>query len=371
MRPSVCFFENVEGHISLGLPDVIEDLGRLGYRTTWGIFSASEVGAPHQRKRVFIMAHREDERLQLRSSERWTFQNRGEWSEVWNQPIGQGGASGEELAHRKCEGLERWGCGLQPESNRRGTPNNTSESRNLLVNTIDNDGGNVSRNKLGEEEQPISSNSSVLADSLCNGSRESREVRQGANGAIPFSNGESWGAWPSRPRQPQFSWEPPRVVGNAKHNGLPTSEVIGGDHQALHGESPREIQSEQPTRASRSIDDGGLSQGEGASMGNSAGMGLAGRRGQGGMEQESRVSEAEGSQPSFATQQSVNSCAGYDGQTEPSMGGDPNGPTNRVGHAELYVSCDNRTDELRLLGNGVVPATAELAWRTLWRELTA
>ena len=38
-------------------------------------------------------------------------------------------------------------------------------------------------------------------------------------------------------------------------------------------------------------------------------------------------------------------------------------------HGDLYTSCDNRTDELRLLGNGVVPATAELAFRTLWREL--
>jgi hypothetical protein len=39
-------------------------------------------------------------------------------------------------------------------------------------------------------------------------------------------------------------------------------------------------------------------------------------------------------------------------------------------HPDLFRSCDNRTDELRLLGNGVVPATAELAFRTLWEELT-
>ena len=57
IRPVRCFFENVEGHISLGLREVIEGLESLGYQTTWGIFSAAEVGAPHQRKRVYILAH--------------------------------------------------------------------------------------------------------------------------------------------------------------------------------------------------------------------------------------------------------------------------------------------------------------------------
>ena len=56
VKPFRCFFENVEGHISLGLREVISDLEILGYQTTWGIFSAAEVGAPHQRKRVYIMA---------------------------------------------------------------------------------------------------------------------------------------------------------------------------------------------------------------------------------------------------------------------------------------------------------------------------
>jgi len=35
----------------------------------------------------------------------------------------------------------------------------------------------------------------------------------------------------------------------------------------------------------------------------------------------------------------------------------------------IAVMTDNRTDELRLLGNGVVPATAALAFRTLLDEL--
>jgi len=57
IKPARCFFENVEGHISLGLSTVISDLEEDGYRATWGIFSAAEVGAPHQRKRVYILGN--------------------------------------------------------------------------------------------------------------------------------------------------------------------------------------------------------------------------------------------------------------------------------------------------------------------------
>lgn len=57
------------------------------------------------------------------------------------------------------------------------------------------------------------------------------------------------------------------------------------------------------------------------------------------------------------------------GQAEPSLGGDADGTTSGLDYAELCVSGDNRTDELRLLGNGVVPATATLAFRTLLQEI--
>jgi len=56
-------------------------------------------------------------------------------------------------------------------------------------------------------------------------------------------------------------------------------------------------------------------------------------------------------------------------QTQPSLGGDPDGSSSGLDYSKLCVSCDNRTDELRLLGNGVVPATAEKAFRTLIEKL--
>jgi DNA (cytosine-5)-methyltransferase 1 len=59
IRPVWCFFENVRGHTTMGLWRVLSDLEEDGYRTEWGLFSAEETGAPHQRIRCFILAHRE------------------------------------------------------------------------------------------------------------------------------------------------------------------------------------------------------------------------------------------------------------------------------------------------------------------------
>jgi site-specific DNA-cytosine methylase len=57
IRPRFVFCENVEGHVSLGLSTVLSDLEEDGYQTAWGIYSAEEVGAPHRRKRVFILGY--------------------------------------------------------------------------------------------------------------------------------------------------------------------------------------------------------------------------------------------------------------------------------------------------------------------------
>jgi len=56
VKPVWCFFENVEGHLSLGFDEVSRDLRRMGYFVEAGLFSAEEVGAPHRRKRLFIFA---------------------------------------------------------------------------------------------------------------------------------------------------------------------------------------------------------------------------------------------------------------------------------------------------------------------------
>jgi DNA (cytosine-5)-methyltransferase 1 len=56
-QPTAVFLENVEGHVTLGLAEVSSELARLGYRAKAGLFTAREVGARHQRRRLFILAY--------------------------------------------------------------------------------------------------------------------------------------------------------------------------------------------------------------------------------------------------------------------------------------------------------------------------
>lgn len=55
-RPALCFFENVPGHLILGFREVRRNLEERGYCVQAGLFSAAEIGAPHKRLRLFILA---------------------------------------------------------------------------------------------------------------------------------------------------------------------------------------------------------------------------------------------------------------------------------------------------------------------------
>ncbi|MEV0213386.1 DNA cytosine methyltransferase [Micromonospora sp. NPDC050695] len=56
LRPRYVIGENVMGHRTRGLRFVLRDLECLGYAATPGIVSAGEVGAPHRRQRIFVLA---------------------------------------------------------------------------------------------------------------------------------------------------------------------------------------------------------------------------------------------------------------------------------------------------------------------------
>lgn len=193
LRPRLCFFENVEGHISLGLSDVIEDLAGMGYRTTWGIFSAAEVGAPHQRKRVFILAHRKEFGLPQLTD------------------IGDGNGTvrttpvESAMANSDQSGLE--GCIQQGITREKGSDVVASGCCRTLADTNDFRGG---------EDQLLSQ---LRSTGVKQSSRCPRVL--GAKGKA----GEVT-VWPSRPGEQQYGWEPPRVVEGRCH-----SEAVADGHR--------------------------------------------------------------------------------------------------------------------------------------------
>lgn len=57
VRPRFAFVENSPALTSRGLGVVLGDLAALGYDAEWGVLGAADVGAPHQRDRIWIVAH--------------------------------------------------------------------------------------------------------------------------------------------------------------------------------------------------------------------------------------------------------------------------------------------------------------------------
>lgn len=81
-RPGIVVLENVRGHLSLGFKEVLKDLAQLGYDARWQVVRASDVGAPHQRARLFIIAYTDSTtREQSRRADRAI---RGEASEIFH-----------------------------------------------------------------------------------------------------------------------------------------------------------------------------------------------------------------------------------------------------------------------------------------------
>ena len=269
LRPAIVFLENVEGIISSKLGEgwtdtegtpvllhVLRELERVDYKATAGVFSASEIGAPHQRKRIFIMAH---------------------------------------ANHIKCA---------------TGSLNFVHQNRRSMAGFR----GSVSK------EWSTSSNAII----------SNRDV------------------WPSRRGEDQKEWEPRRVVVEELVNSLCFSQHNVEDDQSTDGE-------QDPKQASRMFVNARLSNDP---LVNS---------------NESRLERAllkEQSRETFPRSSSRSSSSrDIQREVKSSLGGDIDGSSDWMDYGDLCESVCNRTDELRLLGNGVVPSTAERAFRVLWEKI--
>ena len=108
VRPQYVFVENSPMLTSRGLGTVLGDLAALGYDAEWGVLGAADVGAPHQRDRIWIVAHTNSLR-ELQPQRRKQEQRR------W---VGNGG---NEMADTNSANME--GGGAANDKKRRETTN--------------------------------------------------------------------------------------------------------------------------------------------------------------------------------------------------------------------------------------------------------
>ena len=57
LRPRYILLENVAAHLGRGFNGVLADLHALGFDAEWSTVTACSLGAPHMRRRLFVVAH--------------------------------------------------------------------------------------------------------------------------------------------------------------------------------------------------------------------------------------------------------------------------------------------------------------------------
>jgi DNA (cytosine-5)-methyltransferase 1 len=107
VRPQFVFVENSPLLVSRGAGLVIGDLAEMGYDCQWAIISASELGAPHQRDRFWLMAH--SAQLQRNGSDN----NAGVGMEQGQNAKSGNDSGAQNMADTVCNGLQgsrkEWG----------------------------------------------------------------------------------------------------------------------------------------------------------------------------------------------------------------------------------------------------------------------
>lgn len=194
VRPVWCFFENVSGHLTLGFDEVYRSLRDLGYRVEAGLFTATEVGAPHKRERLFILAYSDS--IGNRTGFSKGSKANGEISK--RNKDAEFEQSSENVGHTKHQGLEG--------------------------------------KTIAEESEITAEGCGKLADTSCQGLQGHTEYKidnqkrwQGQDGYS--SQKDTSSRWPSRPGQSQYEWEHPRTATKEEVKSALGLSVDGYDYR--------------------------------------------------------------------------------------------------------------------------------------------
>ena len=233
-RPSVVFLENVEGIISSKTGDgepvlkyVLRSLEEVGYRATAGVFSASEIGAPHQRKRVFIMGYSQHDGSHGRKISRSngeTVRNTQEGKDTTFQPTGASQLADSD----SCRIGGGWSSGeSETNSNRFQSSKGERHRIRSQASGCSGDLRELAEGQKGKDKTMGNPNIQGLERKLQTRVNDQKGWEESDGCTTSDGRVRSY-QWPSRPNVPQYEWEEPRV--------FETKSKLGG---AIDGSASR------------------------------------------------------------------------------------------------------------------------------------
>lgn len=122
LRPRFAIIENVSAITFRGLDRVLADLAEIGYNAEWQNIQASDMGAPHRRERIWIVAY-----PRLSEPQRWEYPTEGlqhrERGQTWSESSSCG-----DVAYSMQSGLQT----ERPEQQTAGITRNSTKISNTL-----------------------------------------------------------------------------------------------------------------------------------------------------------------------------------------------------------------------------------------------
>ena len=126
VQPAYAYIENSPMLRTRGLGVVLQDIAKMGFDAEWGIVSAADVGAPHRRDRIWILATNTNCQRQQEQhftpkpdkTRQHTGGNASEWTSAWWKVEPNVGRVADGVAAR-VDRLKAIGNGQVPEVARR------------------------------------------------------------------------------------------------------------------------------------------------------------------------------------------------------------------------------------------------------------
>jgi site-specific DNA-cytosine methylase len=206
-RPIWCLFENVAAHLTLGFDKVYQDLQRMGYNVEVGIYTAEEVGAPHERERLFILAI---SNTYLRSGNSGAKRMGWEtWPNLnWCSTKSDLANASRELQHRGWDERRRWD--EHTNSSQKLDDTNLSEGRQNITTRNQRNGNNTGRE---EKTGRLESSGEESVANIISARLEGFGLRKSsAESEFTLLTCFSGNQFPARPGQQQYDWEEPRTI---------------------------------------------------------------------------------------------------------------------------------------------------------------